>query len=97
MAFDEITKSLFKCFGTGKCTRDDEKGDSDNDAIVLEGLTNTCLDEKIPAKKSSSQHSNILKQNNDESCCGANTMITLFDNVRAIFSQGRSSEKNCNY
>ena len=99
LAFDEITKSLFKCFGTCNCKGIDEIRESDDDAIALEGLTNTFLDEKInlPPNNSSSHHSNIHKQNNDEGCCGANTMITFFDNVRAIFSQGRSSEENCKY
>ena len=99
LAFDKIKKSVFKCFGKCKCAGDVEIRESDDDDIALEGLTNTCLDEKInrPPKKSSSQLSNIQKHNNDEGCCGANTMITFFDNVRTIFSQGRSSEENCKY
>ena len=99
LAFDKITKSVFKCFGKRKWTGDDQIRESDDDAIALEGITNTFLDEKInrPPMKSSSQHSNIHKLNNDESCCGAKTVITFFDNVRAMFSQGRSSEKNCKY
>ena len=78
---------------------DDEVRGYDEDAIALEGITNTFLDEKInlPPKNSSSHHSNIHKQNNENCCCGANTMITFFDNIRAIFSQGRSSEENCKY
>ena len=98
LAFDEITKSVFKCFGKRKWTGDDEIRESDDDAIALEGITNTFLDEKInrPPMKSSSEHSDD-SENNNESCCGANTVITFFDNVRAMFSQGRSSEKNCKY
>ena len=94
-----MKKSVFKCFGICKCTGDDEIRESDDDAIALEGISNTFLDEKInrPPMKSSSQHSNIHKLNNDESCCGAKTVITFFDNVRAMFSQGRSSEENCKY
>ena len=99
LAFDEITKSVFKCFGKCKFTGDDELRESHDDAIALKGHNNTFLDEKIntPPKKSSAQLSNIHKQNNDEGCCGVNTMVTFFDNVRAIFSQGRSSEENCKY
>ena len=99
LAFDEITKSVFKCFGKRKWTGDDQIRESDDDAIALEGITNTFLDEQInkPPKNSLSQHSNIHKQNNDEGCCGANTIITFFDNVRAIFSQGPSSDENCKY
>ena len=99
LAFDEKTKSVFKCFGKFKSIGDDELRESDDDDITLEGLDNIFLGKKInrPSKKSSSQLSNIHKQNNDDCCWGANTMITFFDNVRAIFSQGRSSEENCKY
>ena len=97
----ECIKSAFSC-----CSKetnengDGEMKDVDDKSKSFEDLSENGLEEKTEATptKSSTQVSTPSNQKKDCNCCfGASSLLTFFDNVRAIFSQGRSAEENCKY
>ena len=97
----ECIKSAFSC-----CSKetnengDGEMKDVDDKSKSFEDLSENVLEEKTEATptKSSTQVSTPSNQKKDSNCCfGASSFLTFFDNVRAIFSQGRSTAENSKY
>ena len=87
----ECIKSIFSC--CSKETNDGEMKDVDDKSKSLEDLGEIGLEEKTEATptKSSTQVSTPSNQKK------VSSLLTFFDNVRAIFSQGRSAAENSKY
>ena len=94
----ECIKSTFSC--CSKETNGGEMKDVDDKSKSLEDLSENGLEEKTEATptKSSTQVSTPSNQKKDcNFCFGASSILTFFDNVRALFSQGRSADENSKY
>ena len=99
--FDKIFKSPFSC--CSKETNANDDGQTivvDHKGTLLEDTGETCLEVKSEAMptNSSTQVSMLGNQKEDcNFCFGASSILTFFDNVRALFSQGRLVAENSKY
>ena len=96
-----MIKSAFSCCSkeTNK-TGDSETNDVDHKGTLQEDPGENYLEENKEAAptKSSTQVRQTGNQKEDCSFCfGAKSILTFFDNVRALFSQGRSVDENSKY
>ena len=92
-----VKSALDHCFD--KCKKFTSYNETEASANTTSNDFEIPKDENVNTVESQDEVSVAKSQNeiDEDSCFSASTLVTFFDNVRTIFTQGRSTEENSKF